>query len=164
MCFSHHSPSNDKKAARARTASRLSSVPPTDRNHALWKTASYEPLVITKAKGTQKSPRNCSSYTRQLNHIFTRHRTDLSPEISENKRSRKKFQIFSVTVSPRTLFKITVKLWLLNNWRKKECTAEKRYFSQNGLNECNKMDVWGFIILFCSLFCLSLKFSIIKSF
>ena len=57
-----------KTGTRERTAKTfvrlyLSSVSPKDLNHALWKTAGYQPLDIIKAKDNQKSHKKGFGHT-----------------------------------------------------------------------------------------------------
>lgn len=140
MCFSLHSPSNDKQAARERTASRLSSAPHRLQTEVMpfEKQLSMSHWLLPRQRATKGLQELLQLYL--CSWTISLQGIELTCHLNKwEQEGRKHFPIFSVTVLSRTLFEITVKLWLLNKWRKKECRAEKRHFSQNDLNEWNKI-------------------------
>lgn len=92
MGFSLHSSSNDRQLGRGQPGLLcLSSAPPKDRNHVLWKQLAMSHWLSPRQRTTKRATGIVSATPMQLNHIFIEHKTEHSPEINENKKGRKIF-------------------------------------------------------------------------
>lgn len=119
--------------------------------------------LLPGQRTTKRATGRVSATTMQLHSVFTRHNTELSPEISENSKGRKVSK-YSLPLSYQGtyLFKslLNCDCWTVEE---KRMDSRKKEFSQNDLNRWRKIDhefiiVDGCMGLFCPLFYTCLSF------